>query len=82
MKFIVKCRVHDWPKRSQSMLGTVEVDAPSREEALSLAVEEGKTKWPGGKVRAFDVHGAPNQVPISEAAAEKREILRAKVKAA
>jgi hypothetical protein len=75
MKFIVKCRVHDWPKRSQTASGTVEVEAPSREEAMTLAIDAGRIKWPGGKVRAFDVYGAPNQVPISE---KKRETLKVK----
>lgn len=59
MKFIVKIRVHDWPKRSNTLVDKIEVEAVSREEAFAKAPSVAQEKYPTGKIRAFDVTGAP-----------------------
>lgn len=54
MRYLVSVLVRDWPKRTNQFRDKIEVDAESPDEALSLAPEIGKAKWPTGKIQAFD----------------------------
>lgn len=83
MKRTVKCNVRDYPKRSMFMRATIEVDAKDDAEALMLAELEGKLKWPGGKIKAYDIDRiAGDYVPKANAVLQgdepKRPILSLK----
>lgn len=55
MKRTVRVIVRDYPKRSNSFRSTVEVEAKSDDEAITLGRIEAEKKWPIGKITVYDV---------------------------
>ncbi len=55
MLMTVKVNLHDWPKRGAFARNEVEVEAGDDTEAVELGLMMAQQKWPGAKVRAYDV---------------------------
>lgn len=55
MLMTVKLNLHDWPKRGAFQRNEVDVEADSDSEAIALGLIAGQQKWPGAKVKAYDV---------------------------
>jgi hypothetical protein len=78
MKRTVRVIVRDFPKRTNSFRATVEVEAQTDDEALSLGRIEAAKRWPNGKIIAYDV----DRILSHQIEPEKRPTLKAKGKAA
>ena len=88
MKRTVRVIVRDFPKRTNSFRSSVEVEAKTDDEAITLGRIEAEQKWPTGKITVYDVDRILShqleaaKVNVAVEGAEKRPVLKAKGKAA